>query len=412
MSGFKKYDKNFLVYNTQKIFYKSYQKSHWPSPQASSVQKSLLRLVSKKFSTFLFKLKALKPKSLPFDTIKSLQQMCLLLQKKLFTNKLWGYYRLKSLNCPSDSIVNLSSIFSPNIDSHYSPTKSFYSDYSICVYDPYFSGAGKIYKSLNRVIQKKILKNFWIVYFFDWEDKKLRVSTQASRFVGVINKILNKYNIHLKSDVIRLIKHKFPSKKQFLSYIIAPVSEKAAKIIINFINHKEKLLLSFSFKTLSKPLYTKKKAPGINKFFSFSEFKLRSLKKESFLIIKNYSKYFYKDKKISFFVHQLYFLIKIRLTYGFYQIKCCSEGKMYWINSIIQFFFKKYKSSMSFGLESIKKRAKDSKYWKKTERKTRKPSNKLILLPTIFLKGDPGDTMEIKYNPRPKESNQKHFIKY
>lgn len=371
-----------------------------PESNALKFFRSLSWIFFKRISTVFIKLKNIKPLEMSLAIVKPVQQLVLTIQKKAFTNKLWAYYKIKNLREPTSMSMTCFNRISTAPSMH--NTAQQFRSTSKCrrrstfLLDQKFSKVSKMIFIVNKQLQTSLLRTFWQIYTWEgqsvWDGPWRSQKEKAKEMLRILEKAKDK-RVKTAFEMVKNAKGKTKSKV-FLSYFIAPGSMRGMSMVINFVERKEKDHLRYGVKKiLSKCKSIYKQYLAAKNIFTVLCIKQARIKHTCLSNISSYTYSMKIMKKINYFAYKISFLMKIRKAFGFFRIKSFSTNKATYSRKIVQILDKHYLLRASFSFVYIKKFA-NAKPTRRIYTQTRRQSPKLITLPTIFLRGDPGNVYE------------------
>ena len=325
---------------------------------------------------------------LSFAFLKSIQEFSLLIQKKIFTKKLWAYYKLKHYE-GTYSPFSYYPTRQTSISSYKSLQRvSFRSD---SLFNNQVAGTSKIVSAINRIIQKLKLKSFWKLYLSADPREVIILSNNIDILVNSISRLQQRKYLILKRFAIDNLKITYLIKNRFLSYITTPDSKKRAmSVYITLVNRKQSLIL-YSFRCISETHLIVQRHQALKALLVIFKCIQSRFKIEAYKIIKNQSILMKKVKDFNILYERIHFIIKIKLTFAFYQVKSFSGRNEIIISRFMQLLNKKHLVTTRFAYNCIKLYVKEyTKRNRSINLENKRIPPKLITLPTIFLSGDPG----------------------
>ena len=153
--------------------------------------------------------------------------------------------------------------------------------------------------------------------------------------------------------------------------------------------------LKFAYYEILSNMIKSQKDTSIKRILLFINDYQYKNKKNIFIAFKQYCEKTKKYKNFILLSECINFMIKTRLTYSLYQIKTCSKRNIYYITRIIEILHKK-NFLLQLGIFNHMKKYDKLIISRRNSLNTKRKSNKVITLPTIFLDGDPGGGNKIK----------------
>jgi hypothetical protein len=382
------------VFTSRVTYFQKYRKvnSELPSPfknprltfsfQLSKFVKDLHWLFQKQKSTVFIKLKSLSQKRRKTFDRKTVNQLIQWLQKRIFPKKLWVFYKLKNFK---DSYSGFSTLFS-HISSPRARCVSFDQDFKVFrLPDNKVKSLSRLFFVLSKLTQMKVLKSFWEIYLCQ-RVKKVRPVRLVKKKIDLKGvKTLEKILLKVKKHAFEAVKKTRSSFSGFFSYLVRKESLTGMKILKKVFERNQEFCLITSFKSLK---VLKKKISLFNVKIFESRFALIQ-KRKAFNSIQKLATLKSRIQKallLSYFIKKL---VTKNKGAAYLKIKTFARFKSQAISKGSQKLSKVTAKRLAPSFLQIRRFTKELAPFKAKHRSISRASNKIFMLPTIFLEGDP-----------------------
>lgn len=340
-------------------------------------------LVQKQKSTVFIKLKSLQKKVFQSHNKRNINQLIQCLQKRIFPKKLWVFYKLKS---HKDSYSAFSTLFS-HISSPRIRLISYDQEFKYFrAPDLRVKSLSRVFFILGKVIQTNVLKSFWEIYSVS-RTKQVRPVRLIKRKLDLkgftkISVLFTKRK-HIAFDLMKKLKTKYSG---FFSYLVSRDSIRGMRILNRIFDRNKEFCTITSFRTIKG---LKRRILPKASFMKLIGVLIGLKKRRSFGFIKGFAK---EKKNLQKFMLLCYYLKKVVVKFkgdAWYKIRRFVKVKSAAVSRGVMLIHKVSLKKIAASFVNIRRFSKELVTFKRRNASVNRTSNKIFMLPTIFLEGDP-----------------------